>query len=130
VAQVGSYYDELQALNTNVVAISFGLEYWARAWLAETQSPFPVWLDPTRQSYHAFGLESSIIHSWGWNSMRYYLQAAFRGQRPHFNRGNTNQLGGDFIVDAQGIVRLAHPSHDPTDRASLPKLLAVLRQLG
>ncbi len=128
--QVVPHYAEIRALNTNVVVISFGTEYWARAWLEETNSPFPLLLDPKRQSYKAYKLEKSILHSWGWNNIRYHIRAIFKGEKWSGYRGDMNQLGGNFIVDAQGIIQFAYPSRDPTDRPSLKKLLTVLRQLN
>ena len=40
------------------------------------------------------------------------------------------QLGGDFIVDADGIVRLAYRSENPTDRAPVPRLMNALRRIS
>jgi hypothetical protein len=39
-------------------------------------------------------------------------------------------LGGDFIIDANGIIRLSHPSRDPIDRPPVSQLLAVLKALA
>ncbi|MEZ4645062.1 MAG: hypothetical protein R3E31_20405 [Chloroflexota bacterium] len=33
--QVVSHYEEIQAYNTDVIAISFGTLYWANVWLQE-----------------------------------------------------------------------------------------------
>jgi len=129
VAQVVPLHAELDALGVNVVAISFGIEYWARAWLQETNSPFPVLLDPEKSSYAAYGLERSFWRSWGPRTLLYYARAVLRGQKLHGNRGDTDQLGGNFIVDAGGIVRFAYESRDPTDRPSIERLLSVLRAL-
>jgi hypothetical protein len=43
--------------------------------------------------------------------------------------GDSAQLGGDFVVDASGVVRLAYRSHDPADRPAAGDLLALLQQL-
>ncbi len=42
--------------------------------------------------------------------------------------GDSHQLVGDFIIDSQGIVRLAHPSKAPTDRPDVGQLLAILQR--
>jgi hypothetical protein len=44
-------------------------------------------------------------------------------------QGDSAQLGADFVVDTEGIVRLAYRSHDPTDRPPAADLLARLEQL-
>jgi len=126
---LGRRQAELTSLNTDVVLISFGTPYWARVWREETGSPFPLLLDQERAAYRAYGLARSVWRSWGWNNMRYYARALWRGEKLRLNRGDTNQLGGDFIVDAQGLIRFAYPSHDPTDRPSLAQIVAVLQKL-
>ncbi len=40
-----------------------------------------------------------------------------------------SKIGGDFIVDRNGILRLVHPSHDPTDRPSVEALLKALEKI-
>jgi alkyl hydroperoxide reductase subunit AhpC len=129
VVQVAAHKPEFEALNTNVVTISFGIEYWAKMWLQETQSPFPFLIDPERDAYHAYGLQSSIVRSWMPQNLWYYAKATLQGREKFGKRGDPHQLGGDFIVDSQGIVRLAHPSKEPTDRPSIEKLLQVLNQV-
>jgi peroxiredoxin len=127
--QVASHQAEIESLNAQVATVSFGTEYWSQMWLQETHSPFPFLLDPERAAYQAFKLESSLIHAWGVRNLLYYAKAKLQGRETFGKRGDTHQLGGDFIIDAQGIVRLAHPSKDPTDRPAVAELLAVLEEL-
>ena len=125
-----SRYDDLQALNAEVVVISFGTKYWAQVWLQETGVPFPLLLDQARAAYRAYGLERSLIRAWGPKNLWYYGRALWSGQRlRRLNGEDTGQLGGDFIVDQQGILRFVHPSRDPTDRPKVKTLLAVLETL-
>jgi alkyl hydroperoxide reductase subunit AhpC len=130
VAQLAPRYAEIQALNAEAVTVSFGTEYWARVWLQETVSPFPFLLDPERRAYHAYGLQSSVFRSWMPRNLWYYVKAVAQGRETFGRRGDPHQLGGDFIVDSRGIVRLAHPSREPTDRPSVEQLLQVLADLG
>lgn len=123
------YYDDIRALNTAVIAVSFETGYWVQVWLAETGAPFPLLLDPTRQAYQAYGLEQSRLRSWSPKNLWYYARARLAGRRGVVTGADTSQLGGDFIVDAGGVIRLAHRSHDPTDRPPVADLLAVLTQL-
>jgi hypothetical protein len=39
-------------------------------------------------------------------------------------------MGGDFIVDYNGILRLAYRSHDPTDRPAASSLLSQLEEIN
>jgi peroxiredoxin len=129
VAQLRSVYDEIKALNTDVIAISFESGYWVQVWLSETKAQFPLYLDPSRQAYQAYGLTRSRWRSWSPKNLWYYAKALQQGRSFHTTDGDIAQLGGDFIVDTQGIVRLAHRSQDPTDRPSITTLLSALRQL-
>ena len=124
--QLAPHYAEIQALNAEVATISFGIEYWARMWLQETQSPFPFLVDPERAAYHAFALQSSVFRSWMPQNLWYYAKAVWQGRQTLGKRGDTHQLGGDFIIDAHGIIQLAHPSREPTDRPPVDKILTVL----
>lgn len=128
-AQLRPYYDDIRALNTEVIVISFETGYWLQVWLAETEAPFPLLLDPARRAYQAYGLERSLLRSWGPKNLWYYLKARLTGRQVHHTGADTGQLGGDFIVDARGTIRLAHRSQDPTDRPRVADLLATLKQL-
>lgn len=128
-AQLRLYYEQIKALNTQVTLVSFETGYWLQVWLAETEAPFPLFLDPDRQAYQAYGLERSLWRSWGPKNLWYYFKARLQGRQTHPTNGDTSQLGGDFIVDAQGIIRMAHRSQDPTDRPPVTQLLATLKQL-
>lgn len=127
--QVVTHQEEIQALNTDVITVSFGTIYWAQIWLQETQSPFPFLVDQERTAYHAYGLQASVFRSWSIKNLWYYIKAVREGRELLGKRGNPHQLGGDFIIDHQGIVCLAHPSSEPTDRVGLDKILTLLRDL-
>ena len=127
-AQVVSRKQHFESLKSDVVIISFGSPYWARIWLEESQSPYPLFLDPDRAAYRAYGLDRSLLRSWGLRTLSYNAKALLKGEEWRGIRGDSGQLGGDFIVDAKGIVRLAHPSRDPTDRPPVEELLTILRQ--
>jgi peroxiredoxin len=129
VAQVVSQKHDFKSLNCNIVTVSFGTPHWARIWLEETQSPYPLLLDRERAAYQAYGLERSLLRSWGWQTISYYARALMNGEEWRGVRGDSSQLGGDFIVDSRGFVRLAYPSRNPTDRPPVEELLSVLQKL-
>jgi peroxiredoxin len=128
VAQVVAHSAEIAALNSAVVTVSFESAYWAGVWLQETGSPFPFLVDPERAAYRAYGLQASALRSWSPRAVWYYLRAAWQGRERLGKRGDPHQLGGDFVIDRQGIVRLAQPSRDPLDRPSMEQILAALRR--
>lgn len=124
------FEEELQQRGVQVLLVSFGAVYWAQGWQKETQSPFPLLLDPERNAYRAYGLEISASRSWSAKAVWYYLKARLQGKEIPPAQSDPHQLGGDFIVDASGIVRLSHPSWDPVDRPPVENLLALLRSLA
>jgi peroxiredoxin len=130
VAQLCQNIDEFQAHNTKVIIITFGTLPAAKVWLKETCSPFHLLLDTEREVYRSYGLERSLLRSWGLKTLWHYMRLLASGRRWHGIQGDSTQLGGDFIVDVDGVIRLVYPSHDPTDRPSVDNLMVVLRQLN
>ena len=128
-AQLCQHQDELKRLNAEVLIISFSTQTSARAWLEETCMLFPLLLDPERAVYGDYGLGRSWLRSWNLNTGWLYIRLLLSGRQWRGIQGDSAQLGGDFIVDAEGIVRLAYSSHDPTDRPPVDDLLAILCQL-
>lgn len=95
----------------------------------EVCGTFTVLLDRERTVYKAYGLERSRLRSWHPRVVWLYVKRWFqRGEFYDFHGDDTSQLGGDFIVDKSGTLRFIHPSHDPTDRPSVEKLLRVLEK--
>lgn len=121
---------EFAALGVQVITISFGADFWARAWQQDTGSPYPLLLDPERVTYQVYGLGSSFARVWSPKVMFHYLKLILRGRKLLPVQGDPHQMGGDFIVDAAGLIRLAHASKDPVDRPPVEKLLPVLRSLA
>jgi len=129
VAQLCQKLDQIQALNTRVLIISFGTLPAAQAWLKETCAPFRVLIDSERSVYRSYGLERSLLRSWGPKTMWRYVRLLAAGRKWRGIQGDSAQLGGDFIVQASGVLRLAYRSHDPTDRPPVDDLLNILKQL-
>jgi peroxiredoxin len=129
VAQLCQRQADFSELGAEIVVISFGPGSLARAWLDETGSPLRLFLDPKREAYRAYGLEYSLARSWGPRAIWTYARLLLRGRRWRGIQGDSGQLGGDFVVDRQGILRLAYRSKDPADRPSVESLLAALRQI-
>jgi len=112
-----------------VIIISFGSYPAAQSWLKETCAPFQLLLDSERVVYQAYGLERSFLHSWGPKTIWRYVRLLTAGRKWRGIQGDSAQLGGDFIVDTNGVIRLAYRSHDPTDRPSTDHLMDLLEQL-
>ena len=121
--------DELDELRTDVLLVTFSSAGYARKWLQETCAPFRLLLDQERVTYKMYGLKRSLTRSWNLRTIRRYAELLGSGREWKGIQGDSTQLGGDFIIDAQGIVRLAYRSHDPTDQPEVEDLLQLLRGL-
>jgi len=120
----------LKRLNATVLVISFSSRAEAaRAWLEETCPSFTMLLDPERKVYRAYGLKRAWLRIWnpiaGWD----YIRLLLSGQRVRGIEADPYQLGGDFIVDSKGVLRLAYRSRVATDYPPVADLLALLNNL-
>jgi len=122
------HQEDFDRLNVEVLIISFGTLPAAEKWLEETCNPFGLLLDPERKVYEAYGLERSLARSWNLRTIWRYVRLLISGRKWRGIQGDSAQLGGDFIVDADGIVQLAYRSHDPTDRPDADNLLSIMQQ--
>jgi hypothetical protein len=129
VAQLCQHQDEFEQLSTRVLIVTFGTLPAAEAWLEETCAPFQLLLDPERAVYDAYGLERSLRRSWNLRTIWRYVQLLARGRQWRGIQGDSAQLGGDFVADSEGTLRLAYRSHDPTDRPPVTDLLALLSRI-
>jgi peroxiredoxin len=129
VTQLCQHQNKLDQVNTGVLIISFGSSLGANTWLEETCSPFRLLLDPERRVYHAYGLERSLLRSWNLRTLWTYVKLLAAGRKWRGIQGDSAQLGGNFIIDSQGKIRLAYRSYDPTDRPSVKDLLAILQSV-
>lgn len=99
-------------------------------YLAEKPLPFPVFADPDRAGYAAFGLGRT---SWAkllsppivWRYTRMVLRGARVRRVPEGE--DALQLGGDFLVRDDRTLLWAHRGVDPTDRPSVDELLRAIR---
>lgn len=128
-AQLCQDKDELDRLNVQVLVIGFGAVSSARRWLEQTCDDFPLLLDPEREVYRLYGLKESWLRSWNLRTIRVYIRLLASGRKWRGIQGKSNQLGGNFIVDSDGIIRLAYRSREATDRPAVDDLLDLLRDL-
>ncbi|MBW6466663.1 MAG: redoxin domain-containing protein [Brevefilum sp.] len=123
--------DEFNQANTQVIIVTFGSLPAIQQWMKETCVTFEVLFDPERAVYKAYGLERSWLRAWHPRVLWVYIKRWFKGGTFYDSRGDdTSQLGGDFIIDNQGLLKFVYPSHDPTDRPAVDELLAVVNGLG
>jgi peroxiredoxin len=129
VAQLRRHREAFARLGAGILLLTFCTRPAAQAYLAEMKVPFDLLLDTRRDVYRRYGLERSFWRSWTPKLIwRYAHQLATKGQFRR-SRGDPTQLGGDFIIDRTGIVRLAYRSRTALDRPSAAQLLDELGHL-
>ena len=61
-------------------------------------------------------------------SIWHYLSLIMRGRRLQKPGSDWHQLGGDVLVDPEGILRMYFVSTSPHDRPTVAAILDVVRQ--
>ncbi len=99
--------------------------------MKEVCSTFDILLDRDRVVYKAYQLERSRLRSRHPRVVWMYIKRWFQHGEFYTSHGDdTSQLGGDFIVDENGILQMVHPSRDPVDRPSVDDLVKVLEKIN
>ena len=108
----------------DVLVVTFEQAWRAEAYSKETGFPWPLLLDTDRSLYQAYGMDRGTanevmgIHNW-W----LYLKLMARGGRVRRPTDDIYQLGGDVLIDPQGMVQLHYVGRGPADRPSIDELL-------
>ena len=122
-------YPEVEQTGGQVIAVGFAQPELLRELASELSLPFPLLRDPDFGAYRAFGLRrGSVRDVYGPGTVWTYMKLMLRGRRLRRTTADRFQLGGDFVIDGRGTIRLAHPSRNPSDRASVSRLLDALRE--
>lgn len=110
--------------------IAFAAPQPLASWVARLRprlGELRVLADPERILYGAFGLGRASVRR-VWLDPRVwarYAELILRGRRPRRAEQDPLQLGGDVLVDAQGIVRWIYRSRGPEDRPSGAEIAAA-----
>ena len=110
---------------TRVVLITFTDRVHLERYHRRVHLPFPVLMDPERDSYRAYSLgRATRRRVWSPAVIRRYLQLLRQGQRD-LQRPTEDvlQLGGDFVVDPDGRLAYVFRSEGPDDRPSVETLI-------
>ena len=89
--------------------------------------PFAYYGDPERRAYAAFGFgRASKARVWlDARVWALYGRLLARGRRPRRPQGDTEQLGGDVLVDTAGRIEWIYRSAGPDDRPSVDQILSA-----
>ena len=121
--------DEIDELGVKACVVTFENEFFVSAYIRETDMPWPILMDKDRQLYTAYDmLHGRAADILGFRSWWAYAKLMLRGRRPRRSEGDIYQLGGDVLVDPEGIVRLHHVGRGPADRPEVSALLDIVRK--
>lgn len=91
---------------------------------------FPVLSDPERAAYRAYGLPAGTAEQlMGRPELTGGIRLALRGLLPSRPTGDPRQLGGDFLIDREGVLRYARRSRRAADVPDPEALLAAAHDL-
>ena len=117
----------LDELNTCVAVVTFELDHFAQAYVQQTDLSWPLLVDSTRALYRAYGMHrGSWKNIYGPSSWSEYGKLLMRGRTLRKPTGDVHQLGGDVLIDPQGIVRVHHVGSGPADRPSVDSILELV----
>lgn len=120
---------ELESLNVAVVIVTFQHGPIVDAYIRQTGVGWPVLRDPSLALYRAYGMNRGRWwHIFGPPAWWVYAKLLARGRRLRMPSADVTQLGGDVLVDPNGIVRLHHVGKGPADRPAVQSLVDVVRK--
>lgn len=129
--QVQERLQDFSRYGTEVLVVSFGRIEQIEGFRQRLGLPFPVAADPERKAYRAYGMEeASFRQIWSPRVILKYLTLVLRGKKPRLKdqEEDVYQLGGDYLIDAQGGILFAHVSKTPVDRPRVSDMLRFLEE--
>ena len=118
-SQLRQQQDRLDELNIKVKVVTFDNDSMAKAYVQENKLSWPLLLDTKRELYSAYGMEKGSLWSLA-NPVAIvrYVWLMLNGKNLGKPGSDLFQLGGDILIDPEGIVRMHHASIGPHDRPS------------
>lgn len=119
-------FDELPEDFTIVAVFDSPLDNLLRH-AGKHQAPFPVLADTDNRYYKLYGIRHSIIGVLKGMLLRMprLLYAMFvKGYVPLIIKGSMTTMPADFLIDAQGIIRVAHYGKDEGDHLPFEQVKA------
>lgn len=128
--QVAEFRDHAAAFESagvGIAAVGLGSPEQARRLRDRLQVPFPILSDTRRWAYDAYGLvEGTAEQVYDPVSGYRLTRAILHGHLPRRTVGSTRQLPGVFVIDRDGIIRIAHPGRTSSD---VPPVAALLGRI-
>jgi len=123
------HYDEITALDADVVAIGTGDRRYAEAFVSDERIPFLVLVDDDGTAAQAASLRTlnwfQLLHPRTWKATR---ETSKRGYHVHKSGKRVRQIGATFVIGAGDRVSYEHVDRDSTDHAPFDEIVAALRE--
>ena len=111
----------------DVKVVTFDSDYLALAYINSTNLQWPLLLDSEQELYRAYAMQRGNWWTlYGPASILVYLKLILRGRLPGRPGRDWSQLGGDVMIDPNGIVRLHHVSASPHDRPPIETIVKMI----
>ena len=122
-------YEEIRELGADVVAVSFEPLQRLKKQVEDMRLPFPILSDPGLETYRAYGVRrGSFGDVFNLGAALQFLRLLFKGRWVWAGHGDIMQLGGDFIISQDGLLKYSHPASSSQDQADVDALLEELRR--
>ena len=118
---------QLTAAGLQVVLIGLGTPEDAQEFRTVLRLPFTILCDPDHASYERYGFgRMSVGQETNLHSLTTFVsEVRHYGGRFSANQ-DMRQLGGVFVVDRQGIIRLAFRAARASDRPATDELIRAI----
>ena len=127
--------DELSASNKRVIIIGCGQSNLIKRYAEDTSCPFPIYTDPTRKLYDAFGMIRTLSLA---DEKPAYIKSSFLSNLAKsafsqlsagssmFQGGDIQQVGGEYLIDNQGHILWSHNMNNTQDHLEIKELRKIL----
>ncbi|MBT3217952.1 MAG: hypothetical protein HN348_02595 [Proteobacteria bacterium] len=116
--------DELTRLKIDVAIVTFEADFFAQAYVTETELKWPLLVDGGRGLYNKYDmLTAGFFDVWNPSSAWAYAKEITKGNYPQVAHDDVRQRGGDVLIDPSGKVRIHHVGIGPTDRPPVSDIL-------
>jgi hypothetical protein len=126
---MAQHKQELESLGASLCAIGNGNALMARDFVEQFSVEFPVYTDPSRQTYQWLEFKRPYV-ALDLGVFKRGRRAGKAGFRQGAVAGDVFQQGGEIIVSPDGALLYSRASSGPGDHAPVEELLAVLRDPG
>lgn len=118
--------EEIRQRGAELVVIGSGSVEQARAFHAEQKLTFPLYTDPSAESYRRAGLRRGVASTLGPRAAWHALGALRQGFRQRRTQGHPTQQGGAFVIERGGRLSYQYVSREAGDHPPIDDLLRAL----